>query len=139
MAHETASALYRLSDSDLTLSSTAEDVRGRKVLDAAGEEVGEVDDLLVDEGERKVRYLRVASGGFLGIGETKFLIPVDAVTRVTDRAVHIDQARDRVAGAPRYDPQLTLDKQQLGELSGYYGTNPYWGPGYTYPAYPFYV
>jgi sporulation protein YlmC with PRC-barrel domain len=58
------------------------DVRGRKVVDNAGEDIGQVDDLLMDDREDKVRLLRVAAGGFPGLGETKSLIPADAMTTV---------------------------------------------------------
>jgi sporulation protein YlmC with PRC-barrel domain len=137
MANAKGSTLYRLRDSDLTLTDPDQDVRGRKVFDAGGDEVGEVNDLLVDPGERKVRFLRVGSGGFLGIGETEFLIPVDAVTRVTADAVHVDQTRDQVAGAPRYNPDL-IEERYLDDLSKHYGYRSYREPGYTYPPYPYY-
>ena len=129
--------LLRLSETGLTVSFPEEDVRGRKVLDRAGEEVGTVDDLLVDDVEHKVRFLQVACGGILGLGEQKVMIPVDAIVRITDEAVQIDQERERVAGAPRYDPTITRDTY-WEELYGYYGYGPYWAPGYVYPAYPFY-
>jgi sporulation protein YlmC with PRC-barrel domain len=79
-------------------------VRSRKVLDKAGQGIGEVDDLLVDEREHKVRFVRVVAGGFLGLGETKFLIPIDAITKVEAKAVHVDQTRDHVTRGPCYDP-----------------------------------
>lgn len=129
--------LLRLGDSGLTVADPVEDVRGRKVVDRAGQEIGTVDDLLIDDRQHKVRFLRVAEGGVLGFGETHVLIPVDAVTRVTDNAVHVDQTREHVAGAPRYDPKLA-DVQYWGDLYGYYGYGPFWAPGYAYPAYPFY-
>ncbi len=130
--------LQKLSDTDLTVAGHSEDVRGRKVLDSAGEEIGTIDDLLIDDRELKVRFLQVASGGFLGLGESKFLIPVDAVRRVGDDAVHISQTRERVAGAPRYDPDLAAE-HDLADTYDYYGYMPYWGAGYVYPAYPFYL
>jgi sporulation protein YlmC with PRC-barrel domain len=136
--HEAATAsLLKLSDSNLTVADPEEDVRGRKVLDRAGEEVGTVDDLMIDDRENKVRFLRVASGGFLGLGETKFMIPVDAITRIDDDHVYIDQTREKVAGAPRYDPDLMNDAY-WGDVYGYYGYGPYWAPGYAYPPYPRY-
>lgn len=128
--------LQLLSDSNLRLARETQDIRGREVYDASGQEIGEVDDLLIDEGERQVRFLRVASGGFLGMGATKFLIPVDAVTRVTDEAVHIDQTGEKIAGAPRYDPTL-VDEKYLERLYGHYGYRPYWGSGYVYPTFPY--
>lgn len=57
---------------------------------------------MIDTREQKVRLLEVESGGFLGMGETKVLIPVDAITRITDQDVYINDTREHVAGAPRY-------------------------------------
>lgn len=135
--HETSATLVRLSDTDLTLADRAEDIRGRTALDMAGEELGEIDDLLIDEREQKVRFLEVRSGGFLGLGATKFLLPVDAITRITDDAVSINQSRERVAGAPAYDPTL-VDERYVSDVYSHYGYPPYWGPDYRYPAYPYY-
>lgn len=130
--------LIKLSDSNLTVADPAEDVRGRKVLDANHEEIGHVDDLLIDDRDNKVRFLRVASGGFLGLGESTFLIPIDAIKSIDDQHVHIDQSRERVARAPRYDPDLE-DDSYYGNVYGYYGYAPFWGMGYMYPRYPYYL
>ncbi len=129
--------LRRLGETGLTVSFPEEDIRGRTVLDRAGEELGTVDDLLVDDAEHKVRFLQVASGGILGLGAQKVMIPVDAISRIGDEAVHVDLESERVAGAPHYDPTITRDTYRE-EVYGYYGYGPYWSPGYTYPAYPSY-
>ena len=92
--HEAKATLVKLSDMNLTLAHRSEDIRGRDVFDTAGEEIGEVDDLFVDKREQKVRFLQVSSGGFFGLGATKFLIPVDAITRITGDAVYIGQTRE---------------------------------------------
>ena len=131
-------ALVKLGDTDLTVANEAEDIRGRTVVDRNGEELGHVDALLIDDRESKVRFLRIASGGILGIGETTFLLPVDAVTQITADRVVVDQTRERVAKAPTYDPELTYDREYYGGLYGYYGYGPYWAPGYVYPTYPLY-
>lgn len=133
--------LVRLSESNLTILDPQADVRGRKVFDRDGEEIGRVDDLLVDEGEARVRFLRVAAGGFLGIGERHLLVPVDAVTGVDDDRVRVGHPREHVAGAPAYDPTLADDQrtpQYWAGMYGYYGLTPYWGAGYAYPPYPYY-
>jgi len=135
--YEPSTTLVRLSDIDLTLADPAEDIRGRKALDMAGEELGEVDDLLIDEREQKVRFLQVTSGGFLGLGATKFLLPVESITRITDDAVYINQSRERVAGSPGYDPTL-VDERYVREVYSHYGYPPYWGLDYEYPSYPYY-
>ncbi len=138
MTTDTRANLYKLSDSTLTVADPAEDIRGRRIVDSAGEEVGTVDDLMIDDREGKVRFLLAGSGGFLGLGETKFLIPVDAVARLTGDTVHINQTRRRMAGGPRYDPELT-EQPAWDSVYGYYGYSPYWAPGYAYPPYPYYI
>jgi CBS domain-containing protein/sporulation protein YlmC with PRC-barrel domain len=135
--NETGAKFVRISDTNLTLAEPGEDIRGLKALDLAGEELGTVDDLFIDEQERKVRFLEVSSGGFLGLGATKFLIPVDAISRITVDVVHINQSRERVAGAPQYDPAL-VEERYASDVYGHYGYQPYWGPGYQYPPYPYY-
>lgn len=130
--------LVRLSDSKLTVANRAEDIRGREVLDKNGGNLGKVDDLMIDDVEHKVRFLQVESGGFLGLGETRILIPVDAITKIDDK-VHINHTREHVARAPRYNPELIKDERYLGSIYGHYGYPAFWEPGYAYPMYPFYL
>lgn len=136
MATRETSKLIKLTDSGQTLTPE-EDIRGFDVKDKDGEDIGKIDELLIDEAENKVRFLEVASGGFLGIGENKSFIPVDAITRI-DENVHIDQTRGHVAGAPAYDPELVDQSSYYEDVYGYYGYSPFWGAGYLYPPFPHY-
>ena len=130
--------LHRLKDSDLELADPKADIRDRQVVDAAGEEIGKVEDLLIDDRDRKVRFLEVGSGGFLGIGETTFLLPVEAVTKVAEDSITVNQSRERVAMAPKYDPDL-VERTYLSDLYGYYGyRTPFWDTAYVYPRYPYF-
>ena len=138
MSQTTKPTLVKLGDTELTVGDPNEDVRGRTVLDRNNDEIGHVDALMIDDRDTKVRFLQVAAGGFLGLGERKFLIPVDAITRIDADHVHIDQTRERVANAPVYDPTLVAEHDYYDDLYGYYGYAPYWAPGYAYPAYPYY-
>jgi sporulation protein YlmC with PRC-barrel domain len=128
--------LFRLADTDLTVANEADDVRGMTVVDRGGDEIGEVDDLVIDEEERKVRLLQVIFGGFLGMGKQKFLVPVDAVTGVDDM-VRIDTDREHVANSPVYDPDLVIQQETIAGLYGHYGMLPYWYSGYQTPGFPF--
>ena len=138
MATQTrAGALHRLKDSHLQLADRQADIRGRRVLDSTGNEIGKVDDLLIDERERKVHFIEVASGGLLGVGQTKTLLPVETVTRIGDDEVRVNQTRERLQGAPRYDPDL-VEQSYLSDLYGYYGyRTPFWDAAYVYPRYPY--
>ncbi len=114
--------LRKLRDMGETVSSPDEDIRGRTVKDKDGQDLGTIDGLLVDADADKVRFMEVASGGFLGLGETKSLIPVEAITRITDHEVHISHTRERVAGAPAYDPELAAQ-----DANYFFGLYPYYG------------
>ncbi len=120
--------LRTLSDTGETVARPDEDVRGRTVLDDAGEEIGAVDGLMVDD-EETVRFPRVASGGFLGRDRTHVMIPVAAITRVMPHAVCIDRAREHLRAAPLYDPALAddTDQEYWGNVYGYDGVPPYGG------------
>ena len=117
----TVPRLKRLRDTDQTVSGSDEDIRGRMAKDKDGHELGTIEGLLIDEAEQRVRFMEVASGGFLGLGESKSLIPVDAITRMTPDAVYIGHTREHVAGAPHYDPDLIES-----------------GPDYFFNLYPYY-
>lgn len=134
MAAPEESKLLKLSDSDLSLADGGADVRGRKVIDASGEEIGKVDDLLIDDSERKVRMLRVKHGGFLGIGADHFLVPVDAITSVTTDELHIDRDRSRLEDVPVYDPNVEHQPSEFEDVYGWWGYPTYWSPGYSYPS-----
>jgi sporulation protein YlmC with PRC-barrel domain len=125
--------LYTLGDRGQTVDASAIDVRGREVRDEDGEGIGKVVDLLVDDRERKVRFLLVAHGGFFGFGDTKTLIPVDAVTEISEQEVFINQSRERVASVPGYTPDLVDDRQYHASIYSHYGYRPHWEEGYEYP------
>jgi sporulation protein YlmC with PRC-barrel domain len=131
-----AGTIVSLTDSTLSVADPAEDVRGHDVIDRHGEKVGRVDDLMIDEQEGRVRFLRVAHGGVLGIGASHFLVPVDAVTRVDDAHVHINRAHQDLSGVPGYDPTLAEVPDYYPGLYGWWGYNPYWTEGYVAPRYP---
>jgi hypothetical protein len=52
MATERTTIIGRLGETHFTVSRADEDVRGREVVDSSGEELGKVDDLLIDDREK---------------------------------------------------------------------------------------
>jgi sporulation protein YlmC with PRC-barrel domain len=128
--------LVAVSNVDLTVADPSEDVRGLEGIDRHGEKIGNVDDLLMDSEEQRVRFLQVAQGGFLGIGEEHFLVPVEAVMRIDAERVHIDLMRGGMGDAPGYSPELAEEPDYYTDVHGYWGYGPYWAPGYAYPRYP---
>jgi hypothetical protein len=123
---EKVPTLTRLRDTDRTVSGSDEDIRGRMVKDKDGQDLGRIDGLVIDDVQRKVRFMEVASGGFLGLGQSKSFIPVEAITRMTADEVYISHTRQHVAGAPAYDPDLVPNENRsLFNLYPYYGYSPF--------------
>lgn len=121
--------LVKLGDTNLTLSDSGEDIRDRKVIDANGQDLGHVSALFIDKKERKVRFLQIGAGGFLGIGEREFLVPIEDVTSISPSEVRISHSLEHVIGSPVYDPALTTERTRdfWNPYYGYYGVAPYWG------------
>lgn len=121
--------LVKLGDSEYRLEAPEQDIRGLDVYDRDGREIGSVEGLYIDTEERKVRFLDVGAGGFLGLGEKHFMIPVEAVTDVGEEGVTIEHGREKVTGSPPFDTDVvppTTDYQR--DVYGYYGYAPAWGP-----------
>ena len=125
--------LVKLRESREGVADRGNDIRGRRVIDKHGRSIGKIGALLVDEKERKVRFLEVESGGILGVGEAKSFIPVGAITSISKREVHINQDAGNVTGAPVYDPDLVDHAKFFEDTYGYYGFPPFLATSYTYP------
>lgn len=136
MAEPRDSNLLSMNDEPLELEDATADLRGHEVVDREGEAIGEVDDLLVDDAERRVRFLRVKSGGFLGLGGRTFLVPIDAIARIHDGRVHVDREREHVGRGPEYDPDVLVQgRDAYDRVYDHYGYLPFWMGGYAYPAF----
>jgi hypothetical protein len=77
-----------------------------------------------------VRFLEVGAGGFLGIAEKRFLVPVEAVIQVAEDWVTIEPNRtERVEGPAPFDtkvaPPPTEDRERDEAASLPYGGRPY--------------
>lgn len=129
--------LVKLEDATTTSAEKHKDIRGYTVWAGSGEKIGSVEELLIDVEDEKVRFLIVASGGFLGIGKDKTFIPVDAVSRISNAQVLLKPTREQIAGAPEYDPDAAHKRTYYEGVYRHYGFSPYWSPGYAYPAYPY--
>jgi sporulation protein YlmC with PRC-barrel domain len=102
MMHPTRAGigLIRLGDSDFVPANPEDDLRGKAVYDAEGQRIGGLEDLYIDRHEREVRFLEVGAGGFLGIGEKRFLVPVEAVVEVAEDRVTIEPGRTEKVDGP---------------------------------------
>ena len=66
-----------------------------------------VEDLYIDRQEREVRFLEVGAGGFLGIGERRFLVPVEAVTKVSEDQIIVEpDTKKKADGSAPFDTKV---------------------------------
>jgi PRC-barrel domain protein len=130
---EQVGILRELGPGDAPLADPAEDVRRREVRDADGAAVGRVRGLLVDDREHRVRLLRVSAPDEGG----SRLVPVDAVSRITEGQVTLNRTLAHVRATP-VPSQGALTQRYLESVFAHYGLYPYWAPGYMYPTYPAY-
>lgn len=56
------------------------EVEGYTFIGQDGEEIGEVEGIMLDLAQARVSYLALATGGFLGLGEKLITVPVDSIT-----------------------------------------------------------
>ncbi|MBA3312418.1 MAG: PRC-barrel domain-containing protein [Planctomycetota bacterium] len=57
-----------------------DDLVGAKIRNAKGEDLGEVEEMVVDVNDGSIRYAVVSYGGFLNLGDKLFAVPLKAMT-----------------------------------------------------------
>jgi len=81
---------------DLARSLLSSHVEGLKVRDGNGKSVGEIDQLIIDRSGR-ITYVVVGTGGVLGFGQKRYIVPWSAVHIAKGRDyARIDAAADQL-------------------------------------------
>ncbi len=98
---------------------------GDSVVNAHGEDLGKVEEIMVHIDSGKVAYAVLSFGGFLGIGDKLFAIPWEALTLDEDNhrfILNVD--KERLEQAPGFDkdhwPDMA-DPKWGTEIYRYYG------------------
>jgi hypothetical protein len=85
----------------------ASEIRGARVINFQHQDIGEIDELLIEPETGQVRFAVLSVGGFLGIGSTRVAVPWLAFQIVTDRSkikyMTLDATRERLEKAPRVE------------------------------------
>ena len=84
------------------LSSSS--LSGTGVRNAQGEDLGKVEDLMIDTKTGQVDYAVVSFGGFLGIADKLFAVPLQAFAIDTDNEeLVLNESKERLENAPGFD------------------------------------
>lgn len=80
-----------------------DDVIGKKVLSPQGENLGKIEEVVLDKVEGNVRYVALSFGGILGLGDKLFALPWKAITYNKEEEAFI----------------LNIDKSRLESAEGF--------------------
>lgn len=109
---------------------SASSISGDKIKNLQGEELGNIKDLMIDLGTGYVAYAVLSFGGFLGLGDKLFAVPMEALTLdAADKSFILNISKKKLEQAPGFDkdnwPDMT-DLAWAGGIYSYYELKPYW-------------
>jgi len=103
---------------------------GDNVRNMNGEDLGKLEEIMLDLDEGRASYAVLSFGGFLGVGDKLFAIPWDALSVDTENEeIVLDIQKEQLENAPGFDKDdwpKTTDRDWLVEVYSYYGYDPYW-------------
>jgi sporulation protein YlmC with PRC-barrel domain len=112
----------------VTLSTST--ITGDAVVNSQGEDLGKIEDLVLDVAEGRVAYAVLSFGGFLGMGDKLFALPWQSLQLDSDNHRFIlDVPKKRLEYAPGFDkdhwPNMA-DRTWGATVHEFYGSRPYW-------------
>ena len=84
----------------------ASEIKGSTVRNRQKEEIGDINEVLIEPDSGRVRFAILSVGGFLGLGSTRVAVPWSAfeITPQGGRITYmLDATRDRLEKAPRVE------------------------------------
>lgn len=109
------------------LSSSS--LSGNNVVNLEGEDLGSIKDFMIDTESGEVVYAVLSFGGFLGMGDKNFAIPLE--TLHVDKENHrfiLDIQKERLENAPGFDDDnwpRTADPTFVDDVYRHYDLQPY--------------
>lgn len=107
---------------------------GNNVINPAGEQLGNLKELVLDLEDGHIAYAVLSFGGVMGLGDKYFAIPWEAFTLdPSGKAFILDIDKELLKKAPGFDKDHWPDNAQyesgwLVDIYEYYGYSPYWMP-----------
>jgi sporulation protein YlmC with PRC-barrel domain len=112
---------------------SASTLAGDSVRNAAGEDLGKIDEIMIDIPTGRVAYAVLSFGGFLGMGDKLFAVPWSALKVDEDKKCFIlNLDKQTIEAAPGFDKSNWPDMSDTTwgtEISTYYKVQPYWEGG----------
>jgi sporulation protein YlmC with PRC-barrel domain len=111
----------------------ASDLKGNRVVNKDADDLGTLEDYMIDLQNGRIAYAVLSFGGWFGMGNKLFPIPWSALTmQLYDNNMRIILNVDKevLQKAQGFDKsQLPLSYDELSNVYTYYGYKPYWQTG----------
>ncbi len=109
---------------------TASTLEGDGVVNGLDEDLGKIEEIMLDVPQGRIAYAVLSFGGFLGMGSRLFAIPWQALKLdpINHRFI-LDVPRERLQEAPGFDKDRWPDWGDMSwatSIHEYYDTPPYW-------------
>jgi sporulation protein YlmC with PRC-barrel domain len=105
-------------------------VIGDSVVNRTGENLGKIEELMLDLEKGRVAYAVLSFGTVMGMGEKRFVVPFEALKLDASREnFTLDVDKDKLMKAPGFDkhnPPKASDRTWGAEVYKFYGYKPYW-------------
>lgn len=102
---------------------------GDKVVNFQGEDLGKIEELMIDMESGRINYAVLSFGGFLGIGDKFFAIPFQSLRLDTENKCFVlNMEKEHLRNAPGFDKDNwpTMTHAWGEEIHRYYNVTPYW-------------
>lgn len=118
-----------LSYAGLALKSSS--IVGTNVVNLDNQNVGKVEEVVIDVNTGQVAYLVLSFGGFLGVGEKLYAVPWKALHYDRQLEAYVlNVSRQQIENAPGFEKEVwppLADEAWNRRIHDYYDIPPYWG------------
>jgi sporulation protein YlmC with PRC-barrel domain len=114
-----------------TNALSAKSLIGSRVVNLKKENLGKMEDLVIEPRDGRVSFAILSFGGFLGMGEKLFAVPLQAMktSAEDDRTFVLDADKEKLKNAPSFEKDRWPDLHDRAfgtTVYNYYGSQPYW-------------
>ena len=109
---------------------SADTLKKDKVRNISGDDLGTIEDFMLDMDSGRIEYAVLSFGGVLGIGDKLFAVPPQALSVDTEnKCLVLDVDKETLDEAPGFDKDnwpSSADRSFSQKVYDYYGQKPYW-------------
>ena len=114
------------------LAVKTSNIVGTRVVSRTNEDLGKVEEVVIDVFNGRIAYLVLSFGGFLGLGEKLYAVPWKALHYDNETQVYVlNLTKDQIERAPGFEketwPEFT-DERWNRTVHDYYELPPFWMP-----------